>query len=122
MRVIGCFIVGLDGHRPDIFGEIEAFSEASGLFDVQVTLPTAFPGTPFAQRLEAEGRLLAPRDWRTRTLFDVNFTPRGMSVAALTSGFRDLVGSLYSEPASRRRSRAFHRMAQAGAAREAAKR
>jgi len=64
---------------------------------VQITLQTPFPGTPLYERLEREGRLIEPTNWKTCTLFDINFRPLGMSVDELRQGFRTLAVELYSE-------------------------
>jgi len=96
IRVNGCFILGLDGHGPDIFDAVFDFAERSELFDVQITYQTPFPGTPLYQRLEREDRLLYPGAWERCTLFDVNFRPDGMTVDELRQGFHDLTERLYS--------------------------
>jgi radical SAM superfamily enzyme YgiQ (UPF0313 family) len=90
-------VIGLDGHTKDIFDEVYEFVKDSGLHEVQVTILTAFPGTPLYARLKAEGRLLEPEAWEKCTLFDLNFQPRDMTVDELTDGFRKLAVSLYSE-------------------------
>lgn len=110
ISVNGCFITGLDGHDPQVFGEIVRFVEDSGLHEVQVTIQTAFPGTPLYERLKSESRLLNETDWRTCTLFDVNFKPRGMTHQELTKGFRDLVVTLYSTESTERRRQRFRAM------------
>jgi radical SAM superfamily enzyme YgiQ (UPF0313 family) len=96
ITVNGCFIAGLDGHGPEIFDQILEFSRFLELYDVQVTIQTAFPGTPLYARLSREGRLLAPTDWRRCTLFDVNYRPTNMSADELAAGFKTLVVRLYS--------------------------
>ena len=50
IRVNGCFVIGLDGHDPDVFDDVYDFVVDSELFDVQITLQTPFPGTPLARR------------------------------------------------------------------------
>ncbi len=97
IRVNGCFVLGLDGHGPDIFDAVFRFAEQSELFDVQITYLTPFPGTPLYQRLENAGRLLYPGAWERCTLFDLNFQPDRMSVVELEQGFHDLAGRLYSD-------------------------
>ncbi len=97
IRVIGCFIIGLDGHNSEIFDQVYQFSIDSELFDIQITLPTPFPGTPFYSRLQQEGRLLEPEAWDRCTLFDLNFQPKYMSVSELRDGFRDLGMRLYND-------------------------
>jgi radical SAM superfamily enzyme YgiQ (UPF0313 family) len=112
ISVNGCFVIGLDGHGPGVFDDVFEFVKQTGLHEVQVTIQTPFPNTPLYARLQAEGRLLDPTAWHTCTLFDVNFTPKGMSVDELTRGFRDLVVRLYSKEftdARRERFRQFLR-------------
>jgi radical SAM superfamily enzyme YgiQ (UPF0313 family) len=107
IAVNGCFMVGLDGHGPEIFEAIPRFVRESGLYEVQITIPTPFPGTPFYARLKREGRLLEDRRWDKCTLFDINFRPSRMSVEALDRGFKDLATRLYSEETTRERRRRF---------------
>lgn len=109
IAVIGCFVLGLDGDTPAVFDEIWRFVEQSGLFQVQITVLTAFPGTPLYARLEQEGRLLHPTAWERCTLFDVNFLPKQMSVSQLERGLIELGTRLYSEESTRRRVSAFRR-------------
>ncbi len=97
ITVNGCFVLGLDGHTPDVFDEVMAFVRETGLYEVQITVQTPFPGTPLYERLEREGRLLEPTNWKTCTLFDVNFRPKPMTVDQLRQGLRNLAVELYSE-------------------------
>src|SRR5262249_42905148 len=46
ITVNGCFILGLDGDTPDVFDDVLHFVRESGLYEVQITFLTAFPGTP----------------------------------------------------------------------------
>ncbi len=107
ITVNGCFIVGLDAHGPDIFDEVFDFVRDSGLYEVQVTVPTAFPGTAFYERLKTQGRILNDRDWKKCTLFDVNYQPSRMSPEELTEGFRALVVRLYGDEFTKQRRKAF---------------
>lgn len=107
ITVNGCFILGLDGDGPDAFEHVFRFVEESGLYDVQVTCLTPFPGTPLWSRLSEEGRLLSAAATERCTLFDVNFRPTDMSVEELKGGFRDLVRRLYAPEFVERRSRRF---------------
>ena len=109
ISVNGCFILGLDGTGPESFERVFDFVRRSGLDEVQVTIATAFPGTPFYDRLEKAGRILQPGAWETCSLFDVNFVPDGMSVSELEAGFRSLVQRLYSEEETRGRRTRFRR-------------
>ena len=107
IAVNGCFVVGLDHQRDDIFERIEMTAKEMELFDVQVTVQTPFPGTPLYARLLAEGRILEPGEWNKCTLFDVNFQPIKMSAERLRSGFHDLVRRLYCPEASQWRRENF---------------
>lgn len=107
ISVNGCFVIGLDGHDETIFEKLPQFIEASGLHQVQVTLPTAFPGTPFYNRLKMEGRLIEETNWKKCTLFDLNFVPKQMSGERLVEGFMHLATSLYDEENKQARENAF---------------
>jgi radical SAM superfamily enzyme YgiQ (UPF0313 family) len=107
VSVNGCFVLGLDGHTPDIFERVKDFVERSGLLEVQVTVMTPFPGTPLYHRLAREGRLLRPRYWDRCTLFDVNYRPRGMTVEQLEEGLRWLFAEIYNEREYTRRKRRY---------------
>jgi radical SAM superfamily enzyme YgiQ (UPF0313 family) len=107
ITVNGCFILGLDGDTPEVFDDVLAFVRESGLYEVQVTFMTAFPGTPLYARLKREGRIIRDRAWELCTLFDINFTPRNMSVAQLQNGFLKLVQELYSAEETQTRRRRF---------------
>lgn len=109
ITVNGCFILGLDGDTPAVFDDVLQFVRDSGLYEVQVTFQTAFPGTPLYARLKREGRILRDRAWELCTLFDINFTPKQMSVAQLQSGFLRLVQQLYSAEETQVRRRNFKR-------------
>ena len=95
ITVNGCFVLGLDGHDEGIFDRVYEFVERSGLYEVQITVMTPFPGTPLYARLQRERRLLADRAWNTCTLFDVNVVPTGMSPDRLQWGLVDLGRRLY---------------------------
>jgi radical SAM superfamily enzyme YgiQ (UPF0313 family) len=97
ITVNGCFILGLDGHSPDIFEDVLEFAEDVALYDVQITALTPFPGTPLYDRLRREGRLLEPERWDLCTLFDVNYVPKCMTPDQLRQGIYWLAERLYSE-------------------------
>jgi radical SAM superfamily enzyme YgiQ (UPF0313 family) len=110
ITVNGCFILGLDGDTRDVFDDVLAFVREAGLYEVQVTFMTAFPGTPLYAQLRREGRIIRDRAWELCTLFDINITPKNMSVAELQSGFLKLVKQLYSTEETQTRRRRFKRM------------
>ena len=97
ITVNGCFVIGLDGHTNDIFDEVFSFVKDSGLYEVQITVMTPFPGTPLYARLQKEGRLIEDSNWKKCTLFDVNYYPSHMTVEELHEGFHKLAVDLYSE-------------------------
>ena len=107
ITVNGCFVIGLDGHTADIADQVFDFVEETDLYEVQVTILTAFPGTPLYSRLRREDRILEPGNWKKCTLFDINFRPANMSVKELHDLFRKLALELYSEEFTNRRRRAF---------------
>lgn len=120
VTVNGCFILGLDGHTETIFDAVEDFVERSGLYEVQITVLTPFPGTPLYTRLRREGRLLEECAWEKCTLFDVNFVPTGMSPERLTRGLLELSQRLYSRKAVDRRRERYFRSLRRGMDAEAA--
>jgi len=110
ITVNGCFILGLDGDTPEVFEKVFHFVKDSGLYEVQITFLTAFPGTPLYERLKRDERILRDKAWELCTLFDINFTPKNMSVADLQAGFLGLAKRLYSFEETSERRRKFKRM------------
>lgn len=109
IRVNACFVVGLDGHDPSVFDALLDFVREARPFDVQVTVPTPFPGTPFHAQLKAQGRLLSEDAWERCTLFDVDFHPMRMTAEELRAGLRRLVVALYGDEATRERREHFRK-------------
>ena len=107
ITVNGCFILGLDGDGPEAFENVFEFAEQSGLYDVQITYLTPFPGTPLWQRLSEEGRLLSLDALERCSLFDINFQPDRMSVHELREGFHALTAKLYQPSFVAARTRRF---------------
>jgi radical SAM superfamily enzyme YgiQ (UPF0313 family) len=101
-------VLGLDGAGVESFEEIWNFVRESGLYEVQITVQTAFPGTPLYDRLKSEGRLLREEAWELCTLFDVNFRPAKMDVGELEAGLRNLVSRIYSEEFTNQRRAQFY--------------
>lgn len=108
VSVNGCFVVGADSHTPSVFARVARCAEELGLAEVQVTVLTPFPGTPFYAELARQGRLLAPGDWGAATLFDVTYRPARMDVCELEEGLRELFARLYTREAVLARRRSFH--------------
>jgi radical SAM superfamily enzyme YgiQ (UPF0313 family) len=110
ITVNGCFVLGLDGDGPEVFEELFNFVKNSGLFEVQITIMTAFPETPLYKRLKRENRIIREYAWELCTLFDINFLPKRMKVKELRDGLLWLGKNLYSEEATSERRNNFKRM------------
>jgi len=108
VTVNGCFVLGLDGDGPEVFEAVEEFVHQSGLFDVQITVMTPFPGTPLYDRLLAEGRLLEPEAWERCSMFDVNFRPTHMSPETLQHELVELGRRIYTNQQKTARRNAFY--------------
>lgn len=109
ISVNGCFVMGLDGVGSESFHEVLDFVHESRLHEVQVTIQTAFPGTPLYDRLKNAGRILKENAWELCTLFDVNFQPEKMGVSELEANFRWLVEKLYSDEETLARRHLFYK-------------
>lgn len=109
ITVNGCLVLGLDTHTPATFERMWEFIQRSGLFEIQLTLMTPFPGTPLYARLQREGRLVEPEAWEKRTLFDVTFKPAQMSGGELRAGILSLSKRVYSAEFTELRRRNFIR-------------
>jgi radical SAM superfamily enzyme YgiQ (UPF0313 family) len=107
ISVNGCFILGLDNQGPGIFDQVYEFVQDSGLHEVQITIQTAFPGTPLHERLAREGRILEPGAWEKCTLFDINYQPKNMTAHELAGGFKTLGTNLYSDVSTEKRRNHF---------------
>ncbi len=109
ITVNACFVLGLDGHGPQVFDYLMDFVADAMPWDVQITLPTPFPGTPLYRQMQREGRLIEENAWEKCTLFDINIRPKKMSVAELRAGFYQLTRVLYSDEFTQQRRRDFQR-------------
>lgn len=107
ITVNGCFVVGLDGDTPEVFDSIYQFVRETGLFEVQITLQTPFPGTPLYERLLQQKRILKPGAWERCTLFDINYQPASFTVEELKEGFHQLVARLYEPSFIQERAESF---------------
>ena len=99
--------MGLDGTGAESFDGVYEFVRESGLFDVQITFMTPFPGTPLYDRLREKGRILDEGAWERCTLFDINFRPQQMTLTELENGFVDLGRKLYRHDFVRERGERF---------------
>lgn len=108
ISVNGCFVLGLDGMGTESFKQVREFVRESGLYEVQITIQTPFPGTPLYDRLQRENRLIDETAWELCTLFDVNFVPDRMTVSELEDNFLWLAEQLYGEEETRARREGFY--------------
>jgi radical SAM superfamily enzyme YgiQ (UPF0313 family) len=107
ISVNGCFILGLDDHGPEIFDQIYRYVNDLRLHEVQITIQTAFPGTPLYERLKKQGRIIKDNAWEKCTLFDINYLPEKMTTDELSKGFRELGLRLYSKEFTELRRKRF---------------
>ena len=107
ISVNGTFILGLDEQDLNIFDQIYDFVDNSRLHEVQITIQTAFPGTPLYERLKKEHRIIEENAWEKCTLFDINYIPKKMSVKELSQGFKMLSRKLYNEEFTNLRKKRF---------------
>ena len=107
ITVNGCFIIGLDGQTADVFDAVYDFVKETGLYEVQITILTPFPGTALYKRLAETDRLIEPTNWKKCTLFDVNFRPSNMGVEEMRTNFHKLAVKLYSDSFTKWRRHAF---------------
>ena len=114
MPVNGCFVLGLAGQTTDLPQRVAEFAEEVGLYDVQITVQTPFPGTPLYDRLARAGRLIRQDAWKSCTLFDVNYLPTHMTPDELAKGMRWLTQALYNQDATDRRRRKFFEQVKTG--------
>jgi radical SAM superfamily enzyme YgiQ (UPF0313 family) len=105
VAVIGCFLLGADGEDRPSIDRLIRFILDSSLADVQITLPTPFPGTALQRRLRQQGRLLAERGWSHYTLFDVTYQPDRLSVSELEEALRMTLRAVFAPAAAERRAR-----------------
>jgi radical SAM superfamily enzyme YgiQ (UPF0313 family) len=85
ISVMGCFVFGLDADTSDIFRRTAEFVVDACIDLPRFAIATPFPGTPFYNRLDGEGRILT-RNWELYDGQHVVFQPRQMSVETLRKG------------------------------------
>jgi radical SAM superfamily enzyme YgiQ (UPF0313 family) len=93
--VVGLFVMGFDQDTPATFQAMWDFIRHSELDSVSTTMLTPFPGTPFRDLLEQEGRLLdAP--WSHYDTAHVTFVPKHFTVDELRAAYDWLCRKIYS--------------------------
>jgi hypothetical protein len=93
LEVTAGFILGLDGHGPEIFDAQVDVIQRAGIPIAMVGLLTALRGTNLHSRLESEGRLLAESSGKNVEIA-LNFVPE-VDRDVLIDGYRKVLESLY---------------------------
>jgi radical SAM superfamily enzyme YgiQ (UPF0313 family) len=82
----GSFIFGFDNDDPRVFKRTIEFVHQARIELPTYSVLTPFPGTPFWDRLNREGRIF-DRDWSHYDMSQVVFSPRGMTPEQLQEGY-----------------------------------
>lgn len=101
--VVGLFVFGFDGDRPDIFQHTYDFIRESELDSVSITVLTPYVGTPQRQQWLEEGRLIPNVPWSLYDTNHVTYYPAQMSPQQLAKGYDWLSRKLYGWPGIARR-------------------
>src|SRR5512138_1270415 len=88
--ILAGFIVGFDRDTTATFAAQRRFIVDSGIIVAMVGLLTALPKTPLFERLAREGRLVAGAAHGDNTGGRSNIVPKGMTLAELSAGYRQL--------------------------------
>ena len=107
LEVQGGFIVGFDNDPLTIFDTQIRFIQKSGVVTAMVGILIALPRTQLYERLKKEKRLLK-ESTGNNTDFATNFIPR-MDYDLLISGYKKVLGTLYSPRHYYERVRTFLR-------------
>lgn len=96
IAVMAGFIAGFDHDTP-----ASIVAMADQLYEIGVDVPflsilTPFAGTPLYDQLQAEGRMLEPRNWDMYNGYNVSFWPQEMSPARLLESHRALWNRAFS--------------------------
>ena len=114
--VVGLFVMGFDEDKPATFQTMWDFIRTSDLDSVSITMLTPYPGTPFRDAVESEGRLLDV-PWSYYDTAHVTFVPKNFTVEELRGAYDWLCRKTYSPmQIARRGYRSFrrHPVSQAG--------
>jgi len=107
LEVQGGFIVGFDNDPLTIFDTQIKFIQRSGVVTAMVGLLNALPRTQLYERLKKEHRLIKEASG-DNTDFSINFIPK-MNYNVLISGYKKMLGTLYSPRHYYERVRTFLR-------------
>ncbi|MCO6451859.1 MAG: B12-binding domain-containing radical SAM protein [Caldilineales bacterium] len=93
--VVGLFVMGFDEDTPATFQAMWDFIRQSELDSVSTTILTPFPGTPFRELVQSEGRLL-DMPWRYYDTAHLTFVPKNMTVEEMRAAYDWLCRKTYS--------------------------
>ena len=93
--VVGLFVMGFDEDTPATFQAMWDFIRNSDLDSISTTMLTPYPGTPFREVVEQEGRLLDV-PWSHYDTAHVTFIPKNFTVEELRSAYDWLCRKTYS--------------------------
>jgi radical SAM superfamily enzyme YgiQ (UPF0313 family) len=106
LQVQGGLIVGFDSDTPSTFQQLIDFIQKSGIVTAMVGLLQAPPGTRLFDRLKKDDRLLGMMISGDNVDGTTNINPR-MGLDQLMSGYRFIMGHIYSPKHYYRRVRVF---------------
>lgn len=93
--VVGLFVMGFDEDTQATFQAMWDFIRVSELDGISTTILTPFPGTPFRDLVESEGRLL-DMPWRYYDTAHLTFVPKQMTVDEMRAAYNWLCKKTYS--------------------------
>jgi len=93
--VVGLFVMGFDEDTPETFQAMWDFIRTSELDSISTTMLTPYPGTPFRDTVEREGRLL-DLPWSYYDTAHVTFVPKNFTVQELRDAYDWLCRKTYS--------------------------
>jgi radical SAM superfamily enzyme YgiQ (UPF0313 family) len=88
-------LLGLDNDTPETFRAVAELYRRANIDELVPFVVTPFPGTPFFDRLRAEGRLFET-DWRYFNCANLVLKPRQLSVPAFYDLHMDLLRRLHA--------------------------
>jgi len=94
LEVMGGFIIGNDGEKPEVFNDLFNFIQETGIVVPMVGLLTAIKGTPLYDRLEREGRLRTESSGNNTHNLSFNFKPQ-LDEQMLIEGYAGLLKKLF---------------------------
>lgn len=106
IKVIGSFIVGLDGDDPEVFREIRDFGLETNLYETGILVLSPVPGTEIWKELKAAGRLL-PGYTNQLALEFINYIPKAMTPREIEKGMIRVHKELNTPAAAAARRRYF---------------